>query len=163
MNSRSLSVIYVIIALGLFAHMPVWGWIMDGGAPMPESYEIAPEDFAEKMRSMSDAYATGEEESGIPVVHPPEGDIYLMAYKFGFEPVLELDAGKSYRLHVSSVDILHGLNFPLADADTLLSPGVARVMPLEPTESGRFAMICSENCGLDHNRMKGWVIVKDGK
>ncbi|OFX13156.1 MAG: hypothetical protein A2516_03120 [Alphaproteobacteria bacterium RIFOXYD12_FULL_60_8] len=159
MNRTVLFALFLLAAVIAYAHMPAWQWMAEGGALHPETYAIDPTAFAEKAEAMIAAYATGREDNGVPVVHPPEGDVYVVAHQFGFRPVLELEAGKSYRLHVSSVDILHGLNFPLADADTLIVPGQAQVLPLTPAQLGRFALQCSENCGLDHNRMKGWVEV----
>lgn len=138
--------------LVLFAAMPAWRY---GDAPEFPRYAISAEAFEAKVDAMIRDRTTGAEEDGVPVVHPPPGDVYLLARRWQFYPVLELEAGRSYRLHVASVDVLHG--FHLGDIDLLLVPGAAAVVPLTPDGSDRVVIQCSEFCGLRHNRMTAWV------
>lgn len=151
----------------LLAVMPAWR----GYAPPAAvgTYEIAPEDFAAKVEAQVVAYATGEvvverDHLGnplgedIPVVRPPAGDVYVQAKRWSFGPILELRAGETYRLHVASIDILHG--FHLSDElDLLLVPGEAHSFEIRPVDGERLVMQCSEYCGIQHNRMKASVRV----
>ncbi|KAF0116412.1 MAG: cytochrome c oxidase subunit II [Rhodospirillaceae bacterium] len=142
----------------LVAAMPAWWW-PEGALPAPETSPLATETFLERVDAMTAAHATGERAGDIPVVHPPGGDVYLAAQRFLFTPALELEAGQTYRLHVAAVDGMHGFNFPLADADTMLIPGWETVMTLTPVAKGHYALQCNEYCGLEHSRMMGWVRV----
>ncbi|CAK0740568.1 Cytochrome oxidase subunit II copper A binding domain-containing protein [uncultured Gammaproteobacteria bacterium] len=147
-------VLAVVIA-GLFVAMPVWR----GGAGLSyASYTISPTEFEAKVAAMVARYRVGEDK-GEPVVHPPPGDVYLVAERWRFRPQLELEAGQSYRLHISSPDILHGV--VVAGAEALVVPGRAAVLPLTPAKAGQIAMQCSEYCGLSHSKMLAWLTVVD--
>lgn len=151
--------IFVALALALLALMPAWRW-MATSLPQPESYALPTADFVAKLDAMISRYGTGEKtEDGGTVVRPPPGDIYLSASRWRFDPMLELEVNKTYRLHVASVDVLHGFNFPLGGADLLLEPGKVFVMTVKAAHPGPYAMQCSEYCGLNHSRMKGLVRV----
>lgn len=145
--------------LALVVIMPAWRWVW-APVPLPETYPVTAEAFLTRVDAMTAAYATGEQTAdGLAVVHPPPGDIYLAAQRFRFTPVLELEAGRTYHLHVTTVDDVHGFTFPLANIDLLLVPDLAVVVHLAPIADGRYTIQCSEYCGLDHSRMKGWVRV----
>ena len=63
------------------------------------------EAFAEKFKVRE------EGKTGVPVVRPPAGeDIYMLRRLWEWWPVLELEKGQSYRLHLSSVDWQHGFS-----------------------------------------------------
>src|SRR5690242_9552398 len=89
----------------LFAAMPAWR----GYSPPPvASYAMTADAFEAKVDAQVKAHATGETlADGIPVIRPPAGDVYVLARRWSFWPVVELEEGKAYRLHVASVDILH--------------------------------------------------------
>ncbi len=55
---------------------------------------------------MVDKYTVRTEtDQKIPVVHPPAGsDVYLIARLWDWWPMLELEKGKTYRLHLTSMD-----------------------------------------------------------
>jgi len=47
----------------------------------------------------------------LPVVHPLAGsDVYLAASRWQWRPLIELEKGKSYHLHISSLDWDHGFS-----------------------------------------------------
>jgi cytochrome c oxidase subunit 2 len=152
----------VLAAIGwLFAAMPVW---RSASAPAGEVYAITPEAFEARVAAEVKSFATGEsarfageDEEAIPVVHPPPGDVHVLARRWQFWPYLELEEGKTYRLHVGSADILHG--FALAGADLLLAPGQAQVVTVTPRAGQPLVMQCSEFCGVRHNRMKASIRV----
>ncbi len=143
--------VLALAMLVLVAAMPIWR-----PAPPPgEGYAIDPAAFAERVDAMIARHGTGEEVEGVPVVRPPPGDVFLLAQRFAFYPALELRAGVTYRLHATSLDILHGLHGP--DIDRLLVPGRAEVVELTPTAAGDLVLKCSEYCGSDHNAMTAVV------
>lgn len=151
----------------LFTAMPLWR----PAPPSGDSYAIAPDAFDAKVEAQIKAYGTGEQASfsgdslsegeTIPVVHPPAGDVYVLARRWHFWPYLELEEGKAYRLHIASTDILHG--FALGPADLLLAPGAAHVVTITPKAGQPLVMQCSEFCGVRHNRMKATIRVVPAK
>ncbi|MBF0562370.1 MAG: hypothetical protein HQL37_10185 [Alphaproteobacteria bacterium] len=155
---RLAAVVFASAALALFAAMPIWHRVAE--SPEAESRQtISARDFSTLVEAMTKAHATGEAEGGVPIVHPPAGDVYVIARRFEFTPILQLDVGRTYRLHIASTDVVHGFNFPLGKAETLLVPGWATTVTVTPTHPGLYAMQCSEYCGLSHSRMKARVRV----
>lgn len=140
-------------SLALTAAMP--GWKSQPSAA--GIYALASEAFAAKVKAMVETHATGRIEQEMPVVHPREGDVYLLAERWHFYPALELERGKSYRLHVASIDTAHSL--VLGSVERLLVPGQVEVLEITPAKAGPMIPQCAEYCGLQHNRMKGVIEV----
>ena len=153
MNDTRWAIVFIIAGIGLFLAMPQWRVLGEA----PETYPIALDAFEAKVDAMIAAHATGREEEGIPVVRPAGGDIFLVARRWSFTPILELEAGQTYRIHATSADILHGLAF--GGNEVLLMPGQASVLEVRPVRSGRMPMQCSEFCGAEHNGMRQLVDV----
>lgn len=149
---RRLSWLFAAVAAVLLAAMPAWRM---SDQPASATYQQAPDAFEAKVEAMVAAHATGEADEEVPVVRPPPGDVYMLARRWQFYPVLELQAGETYRLHVASVDIVHG--FHLGGADLLLVPGQTSVVTVTPREGERPVIQCSEYCGLRHSRMTAWL------
>jgi cytochrome c oxidase subunit 2 len=159
MSERTVGFLLLAATLVLFAAMPAWRVARDGG----NSYAAHADLFIENVESQVAAFKTGAEEDGIPVIHPPAGDVFLSARRWSWYPVLELEVGKTYRLHVASADIQHGLHLEIDGAHRLLPPGTVRVIDLTPSKAGRFAIVCSDFCGIQHNKMSGFMTVVEGK
>jgi len=138
----------------LFLAMPAWRGMPQAAAVA--SYPIAADAFDARLTAMITRFQVGEQ-GDLPVVRPPPGDVYLTAERWRFTPALELEAGGSYRLHVSSRDTMHGV--VIAGREALLTPGTAAVLPLTAGGPGPVPTVCSEYCGLEHNKMKGAITV----
>jgi cytochrome c oxidase subunit 2 len=117
--------------------------------------------FAERTEAMVEKYTLREQgETGIPVVHPPPGsDVYLIARTWEWWPILELEKGESYRLHLSSMDWQHGFSLQPVNINLQVHPGYEMVFTLTPTSTGEFGIICNEFCGIGHHEMLGRMIV----
>ena len=106
-------VIALIWCLIMFFMMPYWH-IYGQQNLSNEAYRAKPEDFAKKSEEMIAKYKVREEGPDnlkVPVVRPPAGsDVYLIARLWSWTPILELEAGKSYRIHLMSMDWLHGFS-----------------------------------------------------
>ncbi len=90
----------------------------------------------------------------IPVVKPPAGsDVYLVARLWSWQPILELEAGKSYRIHLMSMDWLHGFSLQPENINIQVHPGYDHVLTVTPTNPGKYAIICNEYCGINHHTM----------
>ncbi len=100
--------------------------------------------------------------NGVPVVHPPAGgDAYIVARMWSWQPVLELEKGKTYRVHLSSLDLQHGFSLYPLNINFMVIPGQDYVITMTPTSSGEFSILCNEYCGMGHHTMVGKLIVKD--
>jgi len=122
-------------------------------------YEKRVDDFAQKFK------VRDEGDTGIPVVRPPPGsDAYMLARLWSWWPILELEKGQSYRLHLSSLDWLHGFSLQPTNINIQIHPGLEQVITLTPTEAGTFTVVCNEFCGLGHHTMVGRIhVVEPGQ
>jgi len=129
-----------------------------------EAYRVQPEAYVAKVEAMAEKYKVGEEgESGVPIVHPPPGDdVYLLARLWQWWPVLELEKGKSYRLHLSSADWQHGFSLQPININIQVHPGYEMVLTMTPTTTGEYGVICNEFCGIGHHTMTGKLRVVEG-
>ncbi|PIV74035.1 MAG: cytochrome C oxidase subunit II, partial [Rhodocyclales bacterium CG17_big_fil_post_rev_8_21_14_2_50_68_7] len=102
-----------------------------------------------------------ETETQIPVVKPPVGsDVYLIARMWNWWPILELEAGKPYKLHISSMDLLHGFSLQPVNINIEVVPGYEHVIKLTPEKAGIYSLVCNEFCGIGHHTMLGRIYVK---
>ena len=126
-------------------------WHLEGQQNLSnEAYRISPDAFAEKT----------EGDTGYPVVHPPPGgDVYMLARLWEWWPVLELEKGQSYRLHLSSMDWQHGFSLQPTNVNVQVHPGYELVMTVTPNATGEFSVVCNEYCGIGHHMMVGKIYV----
>jgi cytochrome c oxidase subunit 2 len=111
---------------------------------------------------MVDKFTVRTEESNkFPVVAPPAGsDVYLTARLWDWWPVLELERGKTYRLHLTSMDYQHGFSLQPENINIQVLPGYEHVVTVQPNRSGTYAIVCNEFCGIGHHKMVGRIYVK---
>lgn len=146
--------------LMMFFMMPYWH-IYGKQNLSNEAYRTTPEIFAKKAQEMVDKYTVRTEtDEKIAVVHPPAGsDIYLVARLWAWWPILELEQGKSYRLHLSAMDYMHGFSLQPANINLQVIPGYEMVVTVTPNQSGAFSVICNEYCGIGHHKMANRLYV----
>jgi len=126
-----------------------------------EAYRINPENFAAKTEAMIAKHKV-REESGFPVVHPlPGSDVYLIARLWQWWPILELEKDQSYRLHISSMDWLHGFSLQPVNINLQIHPGYEMVLTVKPDKAGEYGIVCNEFCGIGHHTMVGRMYVID--
>ncbi len=153
-----------IWCLVMFLMMPFWH--MTGNQNLSnEAYRIKPEKFAEKAEAMVAQYKVREEgTAAIPVVAPPHGsDVYLIGRLWEWWPILELQKGQEYRLHLSSMDWQHGFSLQPTNINIQVHPGYDMVVTVTPTSVGEHAIVCNEFCGVGHHTMLGKIYVVDKK
>lgn len=142
-----------LVALILFAWM--FGWMYAGGQnPTGPTYRVSPERFQQKMIAYQDS--ARRTERGLV---PAGDDFYVAALQFGWQglPVV-LEAGKQYRLHLSSLDVQHGFSIRRADelwkqVNLQALPGYEWVIPMRFEEPGTYYVVCNEFCGVGHRTM----------
>lgn len=148
-------------ALIMFVMMPYWH-IYGKQNLSNEAYRTTPEQFSKKVDAMVEKYTVRKETArGYPVVAPPAGsDVYLLGRLWEWYPILELEKGKKYRLHLSSMDWQHGFSLQPENINVQVIPGYEMVMTVTPNKTGEFAIVCNEYCGINHHQMLGRIYVK---
>jgi cytochrome c oxidase subunit 2 len=143
----------------LFAMMPLWH-LRGGQNPSGIRHRVDAGAYRARVAEFIQQYQV-RTDRGMPVVAPPPGsDVYLQAQMWMWMPVLELEEGAEYVLHLSSVDLNHGFSlFPL-NLNFQVVPGYDYGLRVRPTAAGEFEIICNEFCGVGHHLMVGKVIVK---
>jgi cytochrome c oxidase subunit 2 len=139
------------------------GWHVWGKQNLStETYRTTPEKFTVKTQAMVDQYTVRTEtEQKIPVVAPPPGsDVYLIARLWAFWPILELQNGKTYRLHLTSMDYNHGFSLQPANINIQVVPGFEHVVTVTPNQAGTYSVVCNEYCGINHHTMVSRIYVK---
>lgn len=160
-------VLWIIIALSwclfMFGWMIAWHWI--GNQNMAnEAYRTLPEIYAKKVEDFTAKYTVRQDadDPSLPVVAPPPGsEVYLAGSRFQWRPVLELQKGKSYRVHLSSLDVDHGFSLQPENINFTAYPGYEMVVTMTPNKSGVFGIVCNEYCGFGHHMMLGRIYVKE--
>jgi cytochrome c oxidase subunit 2 len=143
----------------LFAMMPIWHF-RGGQNPTGIRAKVEPTAYLARMQQFVADHGTGETENGIPVVAPPPGsDVYLMASQYQWTPVLQLEQGVEYTLHLSSLDVNHGFNLYPFNVNFQVVPGYDYGLRVTPTEAGDYRIVCNEFCGVGHHLMVGKVLV----
>jgi cytochrome c oxidase subunit 2 len=157
-------VIAFLWGLVMFGAMVVWHFIGEQNLSN-EAYRIEPDRFAERTQQMVDKYKVREEgETGIPVVRPPAGsEVYMLARLWEWWPILELEKGQSYRIHLSSLDWQHGFSLQPTNINIQVHPNYEMVLTMTPSETGEFGIVCNEYCGIGHHTMVGKLYVVDKK
>lgn len=149
------------VALVLASLILVAGWLSGrtgADAPLPERYDADPVTFHARVDAMIATHGYRRDSDGQMVVHPPEGDVPMLAKAWEFSPMLEVEAGRTYRLHLLAEDMVHSA--ALDETEILLAPGrVAVVTVTAPPEGGAVRLQCGEYCGLGHTRMIAAIAV----
>jgi cytochrome c oxidase subunit 2 len=145
--------------LVLFAMMPLWHW-KGGQNPSFETYRTTPAEFQKKVDAFVAKGKVGEEKGTPIVAAQPDEDVYMLGRLWAWYPAIKLKKGQTYRLHLSSMDLVHGFSlFPL-NLNFMVLPGYEYVLTLTPTESGEVFAVCNEFCGIGHHQMVGKIIVE---
>ena len=152
--------IALIWCLILFAMMPYWH-VYGKQNLSNEAYRTTPEAYSAKAQAMVDKYTVRTmTDQQLPVVHPPaDSDVYLIARLWQWWPLLEFEKGKTYRLHLSSMDYQHGFSLQPLNMNMQVIPGYETVIKITPDSSGEFTVICNEYCGIGHHTMVGKIYV----
>jgi len=145
----------------MFFMMPYWR-IYGKQNLANEAYRTTPEVYSKKTQDMVDKYTVRTEtDQKIPVVNPPPGsDVYLIARLWSWWPLLELEAGKTYRIHLMSMDWLHGFSLQPENINIQVHPGYEHILTVTPTNAGTYSIICNEYCGINHHTMSSKLYVK---
>jgi cytochrome c oxidase subunit 2 len=165
---ETMEIVWVAIAFvwGLVMFGTMIAWHVYGQQNLNnEAYRIKPDAYVARVEAEADKYKVREEgDTGVPVVHPPAGgDVYLLGRTWQWWPVLELEKGQSYRLHLSAAEWQHGFSLQPLNINIQVHPGYEMVVTMRPTETGVYGLVCNEFCGIGHHTMTGKIYVVDKK
>lgn len=161
-----MELVWILVAFvwGLVMFATMIAWHVYGRQNLSnEAYRTTPEAYLAKAEAMVEQYKVREEgTTGIPVVHPPAGgDVYLVARMWEWWPILELEAGQSYRIHMSSMDLQHGFSLQPININLQVHPGYEMITTVQPTAPGEYGVVCNEFCGIGHHQMASKLYVVD--
>jgi cytochrome c oxidase subunit 2 len=74
---------------------------------------------------------------------------------------LHLPVGKSVKLELRSIDVLHDFTVPQFRAKMNMVPGLVTYVWFTPTRTGAFDAFCEQLCGVAHFAMRGRVVVDE--
>lgn len=153
--------IALIWCLIMFFTMPHWR-VSERQGVAGEAYQTTPEAYTKKAMEIVDKYTVRTETAhNTPVVAPPPGgDIYLVARLWSWWPIMELQAGKSYRVHLMSMDEVHGFSLQPENINVQVHPGYDHVLTVTPARKGTYSIICNEYCGISHHTMASKLYVR---
>ena len=145
--------------LFMFGFMIAWHFIGQQNLNK-EAYRIAPSAYEAKVDEFAKKFKVREEQ-GVPVVKPPAGtDVYLLGRLWQWWPILELEKGKTYKVHLYSMDYLHGFSLQPVNINIEVVPGYEHVVKMTPSKEGTYSIVCNEYCGIGHHTMLGRIYVK---
>lgn len=97
---------------------------------------------------------------GVRQISENHFEAYVIARQFLFDPnVIELPAGASVDIFVTSSDVQHGFKVTDTNINMQIVPGQISKLSFTFDEPGEYPIICHEYCGLGHATMFGTVRV----
>lgn len=72
---------------------------------------------------------------------------------------LHVPVGETFRLRLSSQDVIHSFFVPALRLKRDAVPGMHNTAWFTATRPGTYHLLCAEYCGTDHSRMRGKVVV----
>ncbi len=92
-----------------------------------------------------------------------EYEVYMVARKFLFQPstggALKLPADTRVTFHLTSPDVIHGLEVVGTNINAMAIPGQVATFTTIFPETGTYGLICHEYCGAAHHTMQGQIKV----
>lgn len=144
----------------MFLAMPYWHFFGKQNST-GEGYRVTAAAYSQRVQQFIASNKVGDI-NGMPIVEPaPGGDAYLQAQMWTWLPILKLRKGQTYRIHLSSMDLLHGFSLQPLNMNFMVLPGYDHVLTITPTTSGEFSIVCNEFCGVGHHLMSGRIIVEE--
>jgi len=165
-EKRELNFVAIFIALllaGAAIGAMVWKSIDSSPGYEVTKKKISPVELIDFRRNIEQMVLshTVRHEGKTPIVHPPAGsDIYLLARHHDWgKYILELEQGKPYRLHLTSLDVRHSLVVHKLNLMNRIAVGELITVKFSPAKAGRFELRCGDYCGPQHHNMIGTIIV----
>ncbi len=139
------------------------------GSLQGDSFNVVVKDLPdftefEKRQEAFLAHSVVTEEDGKDLAFSEQTELYVRAEQWQWYPSLEIQSGREYRLKIASSDIQHSFYLEKGamdqKVDVLIQPGKEYVISLKNLNPGVYAIGCTEYCGIQHNKMRGVLIVR---
>jgi cytochrome c oxidase subunit 2 len=102
-----------------------------------------------------------EESTNTPNQPQETKEFDLTASNWKFEPsTLNVNQGDKVILHVTSIDVEHGIVLNDFGVSEDLTPGETTTIEFTADKKGEFLFFCNVYCGLGHSDMEGTLIIK---
>ena len=86
--------------------------------------------------------------------------VSAMSAAWRWSPVLLLEEGATYTLHLTALDFNHGFSLYPANVNFQIVPGYDYGLRIQPNNPGEYKVICNEFCGIQHHLMIGKIVVE---
>ncbi len=151
-------VIALVLCIMLFVWMIMWH-VYGKQNPSNITYRTSTAEFSKLSEAYAKQHMIGVD-NGIPVVRPqPNSDVFVMSEMWRWSPVMILQKDQSYKMHISSKDVVHGFSIQPVNMNFQVYPQYDYVLEFKPTEAGEYKVICNEFCGIGHHTMIGKIVV----
>lgn len=102
-------------------------------------------------------------EPGVRQVGEDEYEVYMVARQFLFAPgsgePLTLPQDSKITFHITSPDVIHGIQFVGTNVNIMAIPGQVATFDTSFPELGEYGIVCHEYCGPAHHTMEGLIEV----
>lgn len=131
-------------------------------ASMPVGSAIAAPAPADDL--VATVYGIGDVDSPVDLVVNVTGLQFAWLFEYPDQGVtvgeLHIPVGKTVKLQMKAVDVLHALWIPQFRLKQDVMPGLDSELEFTATETGTFPIFCAELCGAYHGSMRTQVIVE---
>lgn len=87
-------------------------------------------------------------------------EVHVLAMMWEFEPEeIEVPAGATLDLYLTSEDVLHGFQIPGTNVNLMAVPGAVNYAKVRFDEPGEYRIVCHEYCGTEHHSMAATINV----
>ena len=99
---------------------------------------------------------------GVYEVGENQYEVVMTLEAFQFVPnEITVPQGAEVTFIMTSKDVVHGVNVPHTNLNTMVMPGHIQEITQTFHESEEFIMICNEYCGTGHNMMSATITVEE--
>jgi cytochrome c oxidase subunit II len=74
---------------------------------------------------------------------------------------MHVPVGVPVKLILTSEDVIHSFYVPAFRVKQDAVPGRYTTLWFEATKPGRYRMFCAEYCGMNHAKMRGWIVAQE--
>src|SRR4029077_15743032 len=102
-------------------------------------------------------------QKGELITHSPDHyEVHYQAKMWKFEPPdVEVPAGSTVDIYVSTPDVTHGLMLLGTNLNLMVVPGVVNYARVKFDQPGTHQLLCHEFCGTGHDRMAANLRIVD--
>ena len=103
---------------------------------------------------------TGQTTAQIPSDSGKTKEFTMTANEFAFQPgLIEVNEGDTVILHITSIDVAHGISIPEFGVSQNLPIGEQKTVQFVADKKGTFTFRCHVFCGTGHSEMTGNLVV----